>query len=777
VAVRVRPPVRADEAQRDGSALHCTGSRLWLLPKEGAGDKEKQAGARQFDFDWVLGTDTTQESCFASTCGETGVVEGALNGVNGCVMCYGQTGAGKTHTLGNMSPGQEGLVPRAIGSLFDLIARDASASYEVQLAYVQIYMETVHDLLDPEGPPVEIRETPNEGPSLVGNRWLSVSSAAEALEALHTGERFRVTTSTMLNDTSSRSHTVIVLSVRGRKSHSVTHGRLFLVDLAGSERVKRSEVTGVAFEEAVAINTSLTCLGRCVTALAARGKMGRPPFRDSKLTRLLSTAFGGRSTTVLVVCVAPTAADSSETLNSLQFGSQAMSVRVRASANATVDHRALCQELLAQMDDIEAPFHALEAELCAALRPQLAELAALQAALDVATRENGALRWAAAQAGAKEGSLGADPGAETEELARLHAELRELDERIALVEAGAAGADAGAAGGGDAAAARAKASAALLTPQAAEMEVAVQAAWEDVRRLGEEKAEAEARFERARQEVEGEERARHEMETTLYDVAADLGRLALVYRAQGLSAEAVPLYMSAISMYEKTLGPDHPEVAKDLVNLGNALCDLRRHADAEALYSRALAIDREALGAAHPEVAMDLSNLGIVLRVTGRHEEAARHFEEALGIMEAAAGRDDPKTQTIIRNLAATQVIEVDVGGTGAKAPPKLERRLSFTKRQAQTTQQLGERLSERQRMAANKREAALQARVEKARAAAGDASLTARSAETAGGASAREGERDGHIGAGPSPLTSSRVAVDGDAAYADRATEDMGST
>jgi len=733
VAVRVRPPVRADEARtRDGTAVHCTGSRLWLLPKEGADDKDRQTGARQFDFDWVLPPDTSQAQVFHATCTETRVVQGVLAGVNGCVMCYGQTGAGKTHTLGNLEAGQEGLVARALDDLYTSIARESdpataegsrAGEWEVSLAYVQIYMETVHDLLDPDAPPVDIRETPSEGPSLSGNRWIPCPAAGDALEAMRLGARHRVTASTSLNDTSSRSHTVLVLSVRGRRGHSATHGKLFLVDLAGSERVKRSEVTGVAFEEAVAINTSLTCLGRCVTALAARGKQGRPPFRESKLTRLLSAAFGGSATTVLVVCVAPTAADVPETLNSLQFGSQAMAVRVSARANAVVDHRALCDELLGQLDELEAPLHALEAELSAALAPKLAELRDLQGKLDVATRENASLRWAAAQAGKEVGPApnGADAAAEAAELARLHEEMRKLDVEIAAAEAARAQEEAGSAP--SAAEERGDAPGGAVS-DVDQLKGAVEAAWQDVARLDGEKAEAEARFERARQEAEGEERAHQQMESTLYDVAADLGRLALVYRAQGLSADAVPLYMSAISIYEKTLGPDHPEVAKDLVNLGNALCDLHRHADAEALYQRALAIDRAALGAEHPEVAMDLSNLGIVLRATGRLAEAAQLFEQALTIMAKAAGQEDAKTQTIARNLAATQVNDGDSGGADANGKDatgqKLERRLSFNKRQAAQPARQPEEphrvLTSRQNAAAGKREAALQARIDRAR-------------------------------------------------------------
>jgi len=82
-------------------------------------------------------------------------------------------------------------------------------------------------------------------------------------------------------------------------------------------------------------------------------------------------------------------------------------------------------------------------------------------------------------------------------------------------------------------------------------------------------------------------------------VAADLGRLALLYRSQGMAQHAVPLYMTALAIYEKTLGPEHPEVAKDLVNLGNAFCDQDQHSEAVPLYLRALAIDQAALGDDH----------------------------------------------------------------------------------------------------------------------------------------------------------------------------------
>ena len=159
-----------------------------------------------------------------------------------------------------------------------------------------------------------------------------VESCDQALALIEVANRNRVTSATSMNDSSSRSHSVLVLDVQTKRDAKTYQAKLHLVDLAGSERVKKSEVTGQAFDEACFINNSLTCLGRCVQALAAAGQKGspKPPFRETKLTRLLSGAFGGRANTALCVCVAPSSSDAFETLNSLQFGQQAMSVKVRA---------------------------------------------------------------------------------------------------------------------------------------------------------------------------------------------------------------------------------------------------------------------------------------------------------------------------------------------------------------------------------------------------------------------------------------------------------------
>jgi len=239
---------------------------------------------------------------------------------------------------------------------------------------------------------------------------------------------------------------------------------------------------------------------------------------------------------------------------------------------------------------------------------------------------------------------------------------------------------------------------------------AVEKAWADVQRIEDERQQVDRCYQESQEAVERLDREREDMEATLHEVASDLGRLALLYRTQGQAPHAVPLYMTALAIYEKTLGPDHPEVAKDLVNLGNAFCDQNQHEEAVPLYLRALAIDQAALGDDHPEVAMDLSNLGIVYRVQGRRDEAIALFQRAQMIMSDALGPNDPKTLTVARNLAATQVIQVDVVPTPRGPPAALAQRLSQQKK-PKTEKDLADEL----RHAQEKRDAVLRARVDKA--------------------------------------------------------------
>nr|GMD74989.1 armadillo repeat-containing kinesin-like protein 2 [Ipomoea batatas] len=179
---------------------------------------------------------------------------------------------------------------------------------------MQLYMESIQDLLDPANGNVSIVEDPKTGEvSLPGATVMEIRDQKSFLDLLQLGEAHRIAANTILNTESSRSHAILMVhvkrSVRGRDSalsteHGTSHlaktfkqpvvrrSKLVVVDLDGSERISKSGSEAHTLEEAKSINQSLTALGKCINALAENST--HVPVRDSKLTRLLRDSFGGR---------------------------------------------------------------------------------------------------------------------------------------------------------------------------------------------------------------------------------------------------------------------------------------------------------------------------------------------------------------------------------------------------------------------------------------------------------------------------------------------------
>jgi CHAT domain-containing protein/tetratricopeptide (TPR) repeat protein len=147
-----------------------------------------------------------------------------------------------------------------------------------------------------------------------------------------------------------------------------------------------------------------------------------------------------------------------------------------------------------------------------------------------------------------------------------------------------------------------------------------------------------------------------------------------LYRAQGRYAEAEALRQRALTIDEKALGPDHPDVGKDLNNLASLYVAQGRYAEAEPLYKRALAIDEKALGPDHPDVGNRLDNLASLYRTQGRYAEAEPLYKRALAIAEKALGPDHPDVATALDDLAALYRIQ----GRYAAAEPLRQRALAI---------------------------------------------------------------------------------------------------
>ncbi|KAL1520451.1 hypothetical protein AB1Y20_022032 [Prymnesium parvum] len=391
VFVRIRPPLPSDHlAMRTEETMR---RLVWI---DGA---DATSPPLQFEFDGVLCATDGQERVYAEVAQP--LVEAAGGGRTACLMCYGQTGTGKTYTFGggevlrNPSASPHGVVGRA---LRQLVEEGESLGLRLGMCYVQVYMEAVHDLIEPEAS-VLLREHPQVGVSLSGATWRWPTSYDEALATVVAADANRQTACTRMNIDSSRSHAVLLLTLRrsstaenpiGEESEEAGLGRLYLVDLAGSERNKRSgaEASSQEFGEACAVNASLTTLGRCIQILAGKAKKGvSPPFRESKLTRILSPCLGV-ATTSLVCCVSASAADRSESVCTLEFGRNAMRVVVNPQRAAAVDYRVLAQELQTRLDltlrrdfDLEA---AIYARLSADFHEQLEEAEAARRKAELA---------------------------------------------------------------------------------------------------------------------------------------------------------------------------------------------------------------------------------------------------------------------------------------------------------------------------------------------------------------------------------------------------------
>lgn len=306
----------------------------------------------QFDFDRVFGPEATQLDVFDEV---QHLMQSVLDGYNTCIFAYGQTGSGKTHTLegsglptanyddsnGSSSSSEAtatvsegaGLIPRAVQMLFATAEalKDKGWTYHFEGSMLEIYNETINDLLDKaklsdgEHSGATKHEIKHEkGRTTVSDAVvLPLSSPSQVFALLGRASSRRSVAATLMNERSSRSHSVFTLRVRGSNATTLEScdATLSLVDLAGSERLANSG-SGEdprRLKEAVSINKSLSSLADVIAALGQGKAAGHVPYRNSTLTWLLKNSLGGNSKTLMLASLSPMAEHLGETVASLRF--------------------------------------------------------------------------------------------------------------------------------------------------------------------------------------------------------------------------------------------------------------------------------------------------------------------------------------------------------------------------------------------------------------------------------------------------------------------------
>ncbi|XP_015269198.1 PREDICTED: kinesin-like protein KIF21A isoform X1 [Gekko japonicus] len=367
VAVRIRPQLAKEKIEGCHICTSVTpGEPQVFLGKDKA-----------FTFDYVLDIESRQEEIYVQ-CIEK-LIEGCFEGYNATVFAYGQTGAGKTYTMGtgfdvNIMEEEQGIIPRAVKHLFKCIDEKKHAAikqgvpspeFKVNAQFLELYNEEVLDLFDTtrdidsknKKSNIKIHEDSTGGIYTVGVTTRSVSTEAEMMQCLKLGALSRTTASTQMNVQSSRSHAIFTVHLCQTRvcspvdADNMTDNRIIsessqlnefetltakfhFVDLAGSERLKRTGATGERAKEGISINCGLLALGNVISALGDKSKKAtHVPYRDSKLTRLLQDSLGGNSQTVMIACVSPSDRDFMETLNTLKYANRARNIKNKVMVN------------------------------------------------------------------------------------------------------------------------------------------------------------------------------------------------------------------------------------------------------------------------------------------------------------------------------------------------------------------------------------------------------------------------------------------------------------
>jgi len=291
-----------------------------------------------FSYDAVFPMDSTQQTVYEESAFQ--LVESVLEGYNGTIFAYGQTGCGKTHTMMGVTADEnlKGVIPRAFDHIFGNIKSTSQKNFLIRCSFIEIYNEEIHDLVgDDVKARLDLKESPEKGVFIKGLSMHVVKSVPEIQKLMTLGFKNRSVGETAMNKDSSRSHSIFTIYVEtsetdAKGNQRITLGKLNLVDLAGSERQSKTGATGDRLKEANKINLSLSALGNVISALVD-GKSSHIPYRDSKLTRLLQDSLGGNTKTVMIANISPASDNYDETLGTLRYASRAKNIKNQPKVN------------------------------------------------------------------------------------------------------------------------------------------------------------------------------------------------------------------------------------------------------------------------------------------------------------------------------------------------------------------------------------------------------------------------------------------------------------
>lgn len=337
MVVRCRPMNEKEKAakfERVVSVDVKLGQIIVRNPREAAANEHPKV----FTYDSVYDWNSKQIDLYDETFRP--LVDSVLLGFNGTIFAYGQTGTGKTYTMEGVrnDPERRGVIPNSFEHVFTHISRSQNQQYLVRASYLEIYQEEIKDLLSKDQTRrLELRERPDTGVYVKDLSSFVTKSVREIEHVMNVGNQNRSVGATNMNEHSSRSHAIFVITVECSElgvdgENHIRVGKLNLVDLAGSERQTKTGAQGERLKEATKINLSLSALGNVISSLVD-GRSSHIPYRDSKLTRLLQDSLGGNARTVMVANIGPASYNLEETLTTLRYSNRAKNIKNKPRIN------------------------------------------------------------------------------------------------------------------------------------------------------------------------------------------------------------------------------------------------------------------------------------------------------------------------------------------------------------------------------------------------------------------------------------------------------------
>ncbi|KAK2990944.1 hypothetical protein RJ640_020921 [Escallonia rubra] len=401
VAVRVRPLNEREIAKNDESDWECINNNT-ILFKNGLAERSMFPTAYTFgkqilgpvsdEFyylgvygrpyshiciwsDRVFGCDSSTKQVYEE--GAKKVALSALSGINSSVFAYGQTSSGKTYTMC-------GITEYTVADVYDYIHRHSDREFVLKFSAMEIYNESVRDLLSSDSTPLRLLDDPERGTVVEKLTEVTLRDWSQLKELLSICEAERQIGETSLNETSSRSHQILRLTIEssarkflGAENSSTLAATVNFVDLAGSERASQNLSAGTRLKEGCHINRSLLTLGTVIRKLRLtfpllevlfpfcllgkrevisslrKGRNGHIPYRDSKLTRILQNSLGGNARTAIICTMSPAHSHVEQSRNTLLFAVCAKEVSTNAQVNVVMSEKALVKQLQRELARLE----------------------------------------------------------------------------------------------------------------------------------------------------------------------------------------------------------------------------------------------------------------------------------------------------------------------------------------------------------------------------------------------------------------------------------------